>query len=590
MQQSKKSKALVPRADEAAMEADVSVEPQLGDGTPDTPEAGADNEEEPDELPSPGFTAYYPSTGHDGNHATGVDPGDQQSYQDAQHHYENTEAARPQEEGQGEQGGHQTTYPEPQGGGVYRHSSGLTFPHSITPDITQQGWAGQPGTDYDSVPTQEPTVSNVTYAPGASPILTRAAPATADDRNRSWGSVAASQRAESQAAVSSAADTLTNILSGNSWSQYPTNTEISQPTRTSPRQARSTAKPADVAAYHHGMRSASALAQAAMNSVTKSASPVPQTLQHETVGTTRAKSRQSHRAQQPQTQTRTPVPSHPGVSRQQQRAAPSVTPTPAASYPLSSDKNATVYKDTSYYGTDTSHSSNNVAYQPNFQQTTAGTTGNTYQSYEYNNRDQRSSNTMPLTTATHQAATSYTSSTPSNAGQWANTASSSQARNPTSYGSTMTTATSSSVNVRPSANQGLQRTQAIQNFNVRPQPPAQQQSRSTATASSYGQQSQPTYNPYASQQQQQRTVPNANQDWYMGNTSTTAYGTSGGQSTTNASAQGSYTGGANPYNQQQQQQHGSQRQQPHGNHPMNLSSRTYTSMDGFSMLPGGSGH
>jgi hypothetical protein len=123
----------------------------------------------------------------------------------------------------------------------------------------------------------------------------------------------------------------------------------------------------------------------------------------------------------------------------------------------------------------------------------------------------------------------------------------------------------------------------MQRFNVRPQPPTQQKPRSTVTTSSYGQQSQPPYNPYASQQQHQRTAAtNADQDWYIGNTSTSTYGTSGGRSTAAATAQGNYPGGANAYNQQQQQQH--------GNHPMNLSGHTYSSMDGFNILPGGSGH
>jgi hypothetical protein len=587
VQQPKKSKALEQAIEDAVIDGETSTDLQVADGTPGTPDAGAENEEEPDELPSPGFAAYYPTTGHDDNHASAVDPADQHSYQEPKHDYQDNEAAQPQQEAQGDQDSHHSAYPEPQGG-VYRHSSGLTFPHSMTPDVTQQGWASTSGTNY----TQEPTVTNVTYTQEASPTMARASAATAHDRNKSWGSVAASQRAESQAAANTAADTLSNILTGNSWSEYPTTAEASQPTRTSPRQARRIAKPADVAAYHDGMRSASALAQAAMNSVSKSASPVRQTLQYEAAATARSKSRQSHRTQQSQTQPRTPVPNQAGVSRQQQRAAPSVTPTPAASYPVSADKNSTAYKDPTYYGANSSQSTNSAAYQPSYQQTTAGTTVNAYQPHDYSTRNQNSSNTIPLTTATPQAATSYSSSTPSTSGQWVNTTSSSQARKPAPYGSTASTATSSSsVNLRPSANQGLQRSQAIQNFNVRPQPPAQQQSRSTTTTSSYGQQSQPAYNLYATQQQQQRTAAtNVNQDWYIGNTSTSAYGTSGGRSTAAAPTEGNHTGGASPYNQQQQQQHGSQQQQPHGNHLMNLSGHTYTSMDGFNLLPGGSGH
>lgn len=577
-------------------------------------------DEDPDDLPSPGFTAYYPDLqgNQNGDHS-----GTQHPYQDAdESQYQDTEAPEPEHEAQQEQeqeqesvttqDNHQSTYSDSHHSGVYRHSSGLTFPQSITPDVTQQVWTSTSAADYNPAPahsssnvgltlgqhSEEPTPTSVSFPDHTSPTITRASTNRTHVPEKSWGSYTSSQR-EAPVTTSTVSDNLANILGDNSWPEYSAaEARQSSNLRTSPRQSRRAAKAVDVAAYHDGMRSVSALAQAAINNVSKSASPVPQNPQHEpATATSRAKSRQGHRALA-QAQTRTPVPSHARPARQQQRSAPSITPAPAASYSTATDKNTASYKTTSYYSNNTDQSSNGVAYQPNYHQNTSSTTSSNFPGYDsYNTRTNHSSgNTMPLSNATPQVATSYTSSTPSTTNQWTDTSSSSQTRNPLPYSAASSTPASSSLNLRPSANQAVQRSHGMQSFNVRPQPPAHTQPRSSTTTS-YGQQPQPAYNSYSSQpQQQQQTSSNPNhQGWYVGNTSssTAAYGTSGGRGSGAAAASGSYSGGgtgshSGQHYAQQQQQHGAQPQ--HAHHAMNLSGHTYSSMDQFNILPGGSGH
>jgi hypothetical protein len=579
-------------------------------------------DEDPDDLPSPGFTAYYPDLGVDGaqENQNGDHSGAQHSYQDAdESQYQDTGAPEPEHEAQQDQesattqDNHQSTYSDSHHGGVYRHSSGLTFPQSITPDVTQQAWTSTSATDYNQVPahsssnvghtlvqhSEEPTPTSVSFPDHISPTITRASTNRTHLPEKSWGSYTSSQR-EAPATTSTASDNLANILGDNSWPEYSaTDARQSSNLRTSPRQSRKAAKAVDVAAYHDGMRSVSALAQAAMNNVSKSASPVPQNNQYEAAtATSRAKSRQGHRALA-QAQTRTPVPSHAGPARQQQRSVPSTAPAPVTSYSTATDKNTASYKNTSYYSNNTDQSSNQVAYQPNYQQSTASTTSSNFPGYDsYNTRTNHGSNnnTMPLSNATPQVATSYTSSTPSTTNQWPDTSSSSQTRNPLPYSAASSQPASSSLNLRPSANQAVQRSHGMQSFNARPQPPAHTQARSS-TATSYGQQSQPAYNSYSSQPQQQQQASSnpSHQGWYVGNTSssTAAYGTSGGRGSGAAAASGSYSGGgtgshSGQHYAQQQQQHGAQGQ--HAHHAMNLSGHTYSSMDQFNILPGGSGH
>jgi hypothetical protein len=583
--QPRKSKAL-----EEEEEADDSAGAAETERPADTPEAAVNEDDEPDDLPSPGFQYEDP----------GAPP-----HQDS--------VDQPEVEAESESGpmqdNPQSTYGEPSNG-IYHHSSGLTFPDSISPDITQQMWTSGAGADYSqtsvhgstnnslSLPQQMQETSNtLSFPEQRSTASASTSHAGVHNHQKSWGSYTTSQR-------SGAADvpTTTSSMSGSvghsttSWPAYSTSEATStKHASASPRQSRRTAKPTSTPSYNSasvpdGTHQASALAQAAMNSAAaRTASPV-QTQYEAAAAISGAKSRQGVKAQ-----TRTPVPSQP--SRQPQRSAPAAAAN--TSYSAVSDKASAQNYNNSYsqYSTSADQSNNSVAYQPYSQQNAASATSSSYPSYDsYSSRTHNTNNTLPLNnSAAQNVASSYNSSTPSTASQWVDT--SSQTRNTLSYTPNSSTTASPSLNLRSS---NPQRSQIPPSFNVRPQAPSHTPSRAASTAT-YGQAQhnvpQNSYNSYSSQPQQQTTsTQQQQQGWYIGS-STSGYGTGSSRSAgganpgySSAGSGNSATHGAGQYGQQQHQQ-----AHAPAHHAMNLSGHAYNSMDSgeqaiYNMLPGGSGH
>ena len=559
-------------------------QPAEADGTP------VNEDDEPDELPSPGFSYEEPGT---------------HPHQDSLSHEpeaDGTESGPMQDNAQ-------STYGEPSSG-IYHHSSGLTFPDSLSPEVTQQMWTSGAGTDYSQASSMHGTTNNglgphqqfqepsntLSFPDQRGTASTSTSHTGTHQQQKSWGSYTSSQRsavAEGPAAASSVSANNGHVTT--SWPAYSTSDATgTKNASASPRQSRRTTKANNVASTYNasaipdGMHHASALALAAMNSAAaRTASPVQGNQYEDATATTtsRAKSRQGMRPQ-----TRTPVPNHASG-----RAAPpqrSALPTAASSdfSATGADKSASSSYNNSYsqYSTVADQSSNGLAYQPySQQQNAASTTTASYPNYNSYARSHNTNNTLPLSNSTtQQVASSYNSSTPSTANQWGDS-SSSQTRN--SLANTSTTA-SPSVNLRTSTNQ---RAHIPPSFNVRPQAPAQASSRG-ATSAAYGQ---TPYSSYPSQPQQQTgsSQQQQQQGWYTGS-SASGYGTGTGGA--RAASTGSH--GAAQYGGQ----HQNQNQQPHApaHHAMNLSGHTYSSMGGgggggggeqglYNMLPGGgSGH
>lgn len=560
LEQSRKSKAF--EEEEAEEAADEGQAPQLAE----TVLAAPHEEDEPDELPSPG-SSYE-------------DPG-APAHQDSENQEDEAEAGS---EPGPMQDDPQSTYAEPTNG-IYHHSSGLTFPDSLSPEVTQQMWNSGGGTDYfqqksihgstnhglglpQQAQAQEQS-NTLSFPEPRGTASTSNSQTGTHHQQKSWGSYTSSQRsgvAELPSTTSSASANMGHTTT--SWPAYsaPEATSTKQASA-SPRQSRRAADPSNNASYSavsDGMHHVSALAQAAINSAAaRTASPVQNTLYDASTAAAapilRAKSRQSMRPQM-----RTPVPNASSRTAQPQRSALPTAANPSYSATGAVKTAATNYNNSySQYSTNTDQSSNGVAYQPYSQETAASTTTISYPNYDsYRAQSHSTSNTLPHNNAaTQQVASSYTTSTPSTASQWGDT-SSSQTRNPVSYTSNSSTTASPSVNMRSSTNQ---RSQIPSSFKVRPQAPTQPQA---------------TYPTYPSQPQPQPTS-SQQQGWYTGSSSTASY-------TTNTSRP---TGGANNNNPPQ---YGQQPHAPAAHRAMNLSGHTYSSMEGgdplYSMLPGGSGH
>ncbi|OIW32086.1 hypothetical protein CONLIGDRAFT_678512 [Coniochaeta ligniaria NRRL 30616] len=578
LQQSRKSKAFEEEAEDSVGAGETE---QPADTT--TPDAAVHEEDESDNLPSPGFSYEDP----------GAPPHQDSVNEDPR--VEPDSASGPMQDNP------QSTYGEPTNG-IYHHASGLTFPDSISPEITQQIWTSGP--DYSqtsvhgstsntlSVPQQMQESSNTLSFPEQSAAGASTSHTGTHHHQKSWGSYTSSQRSGVVDAPTTSSVRANNGHATTSWPAYSTSEATgTKQASASPRQSRRTAKPTSTPSYNSQnvpdqMHQASALAQAAMNSAAaRTASPLQSTHYDAAAAISRVKSRQGMNSQ-----TRTPVPSQP--SKQPQRSTPTVATN--TSYSTGSDKAAGQNYNNTYsqYSTNTDQSSNRVAYQPYSQQNTATATSSTYPNYDsYAARSRNTSNTLPLSNSATQQVASYSSSTPSTTSQWGDT--SSQTRNPPSY-TNSSTPSSSSVNMR---SLNSQRSQIPPSFNVRPQAPTHTPTRGPSTATyDHPQHNVPqsSYNSYSSQPQQQ-TSSTQQQGWYTG---PSGYGTSAARSSGTSSAGysaagsggGSSAGGAH-YGQQHQHQ-----QPPAPAHSaMNLSGHTYSSMDGgeeaiYNMLPVGSGH
>ncbi|KAB5532642.1 hypothetical protein GE09DRAFT_1145327 [Coniochaeta sp. 2T2.1] len=570
LQQSRKSKA----AEEEAESAEEAGEPEQ---PPDTPEAVQNQEEEPDDLPSPGFVYQDP----------GAPPHQDLLNQDPEVEEEPQAGPMPDNP--------QQTYGD-HSNGVYRHSGGPTFPDTLSPEATQQTWASGTGMDYSQhsqtnhnlnfrQQTSEPS-HTLSFPNLRSTANTSTSHSGSHQSQKSWGSYTASQAAGVVDVPTTTSSVSANIgHTTTSWSAYPTQeTTNAKQASASPRQSRRTAKPSNTASYSSSVSDhVSALAQAAMQTAAaRTASPV-QNPQYEPAVIAGAKSRQGMK---PQGQTRTLVPSQP--SRQAQR------PTPAAAantgYSTASDKNtAPNYNNHSQYSTSTTNQSNNeVAYQPYSQQNTAATTATSYPSYDNNSTRSYTSNTLPLNnTSLQQVASSYTPTPSTTANQWTDT-STTQARNPLAYSNT-SSASSSSVNMRAS---NPQRSHLPATFNnIRPQAPNPPSRPSSTTAYNQTQHSLPqqnTYSSYPSNPQASSTQQQQQQGWYTGPSTAANYNTAAARgNTTNAGYSSSGTASnSNPsHNASSYGQQGS-------HHAMNLSGNTYSAGEGgmYNLLPGGSGH
>jgi hypothetical protein len=220
----------------------------------------------------------------------------------------------------------------------------------------------------------------------------------------------------------------------------------------------------------------------------------------------------------------------------------------------------------------------------------------TYSSFEdYNNRlPSTTASTLP-TSGSQNVASSYPSSsvTASSAAQWGTSTSNPQSRTTRAQKATQSAAGTAPYTSQ-SQPQSQPQSQSLQGFSVRPQPSSAQARGSPSTYNQQlqqqqhrqqqgqqhhqpqQQQQQQGYNGYMNQQQQQQQAGSSQQSWYgFGAAANSA--SSGYTSATAASGNNAYSAAAATSHTHGHGGHGHQAQQQRS---MNLSSHTYSSMDG----------
>ena len=509
-----------------------------------------------------------------------------------------------------------STYSQPHG--LYDHHSSFSFPESVSHDVhsgiapSSMEYMPSPATDNSLHNYSYPAPVQETPVPIPQPPASTIQPEpqhAVSTRSKSRRSLPSGPATQASASAS------THALAdhGSSW-QSMNQSAVAPPTRTSPRTSR-TRK----AAQNHSQSSVQAPVQASASqayddlrqnsSWPQSTTPIPLPPQatspyQAAAQTDRAKSRQGNRAQ-----SRTPVQSMSAVRPSQTHTSnKSLTDSSVSGYPPAAgetDSNSTTGYDgySQYQNTRTDSSSNRVTSYDHYSTNPSSTSlSNSYTSYDtYNPRSANTTSSTALANPVPQTtATSYNNQTtptaPSTSHWGSGTASSgvSQPRNSQAYNSNTqaaSTGRSSPYNLAaPSTTQ--QTSHALQGFSVRPQPPSAPTTRSASAyqqAQQQGSQRQ-NYNSYSSQPHgaNSATTTQQQQNWYgftPANSSSSNYnastpqqhGSSGASTAYPANAGGSGSSHAHPH------AHGggtSNYAQSQNHRSMNLSSHTYSSIDG----------
>ncbi|KAK4231400.1 hypothetical protein QBC38DRAFT_451416 [Podospora fimiseda] len=476
---------------------------------------------------------------------------------------------------------------------AYTSTSIPETPSAILPDFIYPPQPQQPQVDYHEQTTTTTAVQPTQHHQPQPQQTNTASPQT---RARPRRSLPTSQPSYSN---STSATTTVNNHNDNWQSMSASNAAI--PTRTSPRQARKKA----VAQAYDDVRQQNSGWTTANHSTAQTSQPVQNTSPYQaaahpvqqntspyqaTAQLARAKSRQGNRSQ-----THTPVnsmsaghqpPNQPSQTMNNNTGYSTATTT----QPSSSNQayNYNQQYSTANTGSSARNDSSNdrIAYQPYSNTQPASTSSNSYSSFDNYNARPTNNTSNP---ASQNVTSSYSgNSASSNAGQWGSAPSAStQARNAHTYNNNQAASANSYMNTataQPSA--------SLQGFNVRPQPPATRSSTATYAQESQQhhrqqrQQQQPqqqNYNNYQTQQQPPQQASN-NQGWWTGsNNPSSTYSSA----TAGSGANDAYSNsGATSHGHGGQQQHHQQQQQQHHHRSMNLSSHTYSSMDGdlFDML------
>ncbi|KAM7206828.1 hypothetical protein V8F20_002534 [Naviculisporaceae sp. PSN 640] len=532
-----------------------------------------------------------------------------------------------------------STYPQPSGG--YDSHSGFLFPDSVGHDV-HSGISGT-SLDYLSNAATDTSLHNYTYPTPVQqtpvPVPEPPVPAVQPEPEPP----AMSTRTKSRRSLPSAPMSQTSSANNNhnvtgqatSWQTASQTADITPANRRSPRQSR-TRKPfqnqsQNFSSQNQNQPSTHNTVSPAYDdlrqqssgwpAVTQSTTPIPlpataqqMTSPYQTAAQpARAKSRQSNRAQ-----TQTPVQNMSTARPAQTQVSKPLTDNSGYGHaPTTGDTSTTSGYDnySQYQNTRADSTNNRVATYDQYTTNPTSAMSNSYSSYDsYNTRPSNNTTSSVLQNPVPQANTTSYNTQPaaptSNTSHWgSNTGSSSlsQPRNTQSYNTTSNTQpsstarSSSSYLAAPATNQ--QQSQVLQGFSVRPQPlaapstrsssantynqqPQQQQQQSTSQRqsynnNSYSNQTHGTSNSANTQQQQQQqqnwygfTAANNASSNYNANTqqqhnSSAGAGAGGyGTNTSHSHSHGGHGGGSSSYGQQAHHR------------SMNLSSHTYSSIDG----------
>ncbi|KAH6856619.1 hypothetical protein B0I37DRAFT_79604 [Chaetomium sp. MPI-CAGE-AT-0009] len=457
--------------------------------------------------------------------------------------------------------------------GIYQHPSGLGFPQvsaTASAEPTQSSIpsaAIEPGYMPNSRP-EAPEAPLQGYAHPQPPAVHRKPAAAVEQvgRGSSGTQAAASRRSLPVGQPANGRNASATTDSQDAWQSM--SSTPAQATRTSPRQPR-TKKPGPVSKAHDGSRQqpASSWGNAGQPVATQPTrnSPIQTAVQP-----ARAASRQNNHSP--------PTAAQPS----------SVQSNPAQGYGYSQHQTG---------NTQAEPSGERVSYQPYTNQTS-----NQPSSYSTDSYDARMANTTSSTyptTTSQNVASSYSSNPAATTSttQWAASTSTNQSRNTHAYNATQSAAGSASYNAASNAPQS----QTLQGFNVRP-PPSQPRGSSSAynqqlqqqQRQQHGQQhnqqsqQQPSYNGYVNnmsqQQQPQQQASGGHQNWGYGFGATAGNASSGYNSAAVGSGSNSYSAAASTSHRREHMGHGSHGHPAQQQRSMNLSSHTYSSMDGEQSL------
>ncbi|KAM7202865.1 hypothetical protein V8F33_002523 [Rhypophila sp. PSN 637] len=522
-----------------------------------------------------------------------------------------------------------SSYPPPS---ASYDTSGFGFPENVAHDV--HSGIAPASMDYMTASATDNSLHNFTYpapvqqtavpipeppAPTIQPEPEPPAMSTRTKSRRSLPSGPVSQQ------PSSANNNSTASGHGSSWQSASQAADLTSASGRSPRQSR-TRKPFQSQSQNQNQSSTHGAVSQAFDdirqtagwpAVTQSTTPIPLpatsrqvTSPYQTAAQpARTKSRQSNGAQ-----THSPAQNITTVRPSQTQATKPVADNSGYGHTASAgDTSAAAgYDNYSQYQTTRADStSNRVTSYDQYTTNPTATISNSYSSYDnYNSRPSNTTTSSVLQNPVPQAAnTSYNNqpaSTTSNTSHWGSGSASSgvaQPRNSQSYNNSgnnnqpsSTSRSSSSYLAAPATNQQPQ-SQILQGFSVRPQPLAAPATRNSA-ANTYNQQPQQqqqsgsqrqSYNSYSNQAHGSTGSANTQQqqqNWYgftpANNASSTYSGTTAGSGGGYSAGTGG-GGGASSHNAHSQHAHApsnyGQQQQAH-NRSMNLSSHTYSSIDG----------
>lgn len=487
--------------------------------------------------------------------------------------------------------------------GVYQHSSGLSFPRIGVTPTSELSQSAVPAAPIESAPTgyMQNSISEGSEAPSLNftypqPQTTHKAapdhaaqptPVVAHSRSSSSGGQAPASRQGLLTSQPAQHDAMTGTATS-TWQSMPA--QGASAAKSSPRPSRAK-KPAPGPLAYDDLREQQSSWANANQPVAQTTQPMQPSPDQAAAQPVRSKSRQSTRAQ-----SHTPVNSLnslPPARQAQPHGGQSLADNSgyASASVVQQSSSTQSYNDYNQYSSGNNQadsSGDRIAYQP-YTNNPASTHSTSYSSFEnYNSRLASAPSSTRSSSASQNVASSYpaNSATQPPAAQWGAATSTPQARNAHAYNATQSASGTTSYNVPSST----QQSQSLQGFSVKPQAPTQARS----SSSMYSQQPQPQQHrqqPHQQQQQPQRQQQQ-NYNGYLGNIGQQAHTTSNHQNwygfgaasnTSSGYNSAAATSGNNAYSaaaatsHAQGHCHGHQTQ-PH--RPMNLSSHTYSSMDG----------